>query len=219
MFTGLVETTGVIQNVTKGNKSYRLFVEPRNKSFTAALGDSISISGVCLTVEEIRGPVLVFRAVHETLQRSIFSGVRAGLEVNLERSLMVGGRLDGHFVLGHVDGVGVITNDRFEGDSLIRTIEVPQNLVPFMAEKGSVAIDGISLTIARSEGKNIAISIIPYSLQHTTMEKKKKGDSVNVECDVLARYIFQLQNSTPARQTENQAGNDSLYNKLERLGF
>jgi riboflavin synthase len=218
MFTGLVETTGTVVELQRGDKSVRIGIEPQRTPFELRLGDSVSVDGVCLTVEQVQGGRIVFCAVHETLNRSTLATLRTGQRVNLERSLQVNGRVDGHFVLGHVDAVGRIVRDSRVGESLVRTIGVPPALIPLLAQKGSVAIDGISLTIAASGIESFDVSLIPYSIQHTTMAHKAVGAAVNIECDVLARYITHfLKSSGGAHRAPQDSG--GLYTTLERLGF
>ena len=192
--------------------SISLSIRPDMKEFHVAEGGSVCVDGVCLTVEGFAGQALRFSAVLETLQRSTLKSVSPGRRVNLERSLRLGDRLDGHMVLGHVDGAGEIIKDREVGGSLLRTIRVPSGLSMFMAEKGSVAVDGISLTIAQVSGNEITISFIPATMQRTTMAGKSRGDQVNLECDVLARYLFRMVESG------GQPGS-SLLTKMEGLGF
>jgi riboflavin synthase len=217
MFTGLIETTGKIVSVT-GTKSGSLFgIKPKVPDFFVKEGDSVAIDGVCLTLESNDGAVLFFTAVRETLIRSTLSRAQCGRIVNLERALAVSGRIDGHFVLGHVDGVGRIANDRREGDSIVRRINVPHELCRFMSEKGSVAVDGVSLTISACSMSHIEISFIPYTLEKTGMNMKLPGDEVNIECDVLARYIARLLEIKPEQPYENKGG--SILDKMEGLGF
>jgi riboflavin synthase len=215
MFTGLVETTGVIKRIDRGDASVLLDVQPALQPYEAAIGDSIALNGVCLTVESLNGPAIRFRAVHETLQRSTLAFAKAGDEVNLERSLRLSDRLGGHLVLGHVDAVASIVRDRPVGDSILRTFRAPETIRMLLAEKGSVAVDGISLTIAECTADGFAVSLIPHTLSATTMKNKHAGDQVNIECDVLARYIFHL-----LKSGRIDAGTGpSLLSKLESGGF
>jgi riboflavin synthase len=227
MFTGLVETTGTIRNVARGGGSARITVAPARADFEVKPGDSVAINGVCLTLEEGAVGALTFRAVEETLIRSALSGIHAGDVVNLERAVRPVDRMGGHFVLGHVDGVGRIRDDERRGESLLRTIEVPADLIPFLAEKGSVTVDGVSLTIAGVGENAITLSLIPYSLDHTTMSRLRVGDRVNIECDVLARYMIHFLRTTgsqglprsPASTGDALPAGESLYDKLQRLSF
>jgi riboflavin synthase len=214
MFTGLIECLGTVSSVQQHGTSFVIAVKADCSDFEVAVGGSVSIDGSCLTVEKINGNLLYFSAVRETLLRTTLCNVHAGRRVNMERALQVGGRLDGHFVLGHVDGVGTIVSDYDAGGSVLRTIKVPEGLQKFMAEKGSVAIDGISLTIAKIIDEMIVISFIPATIKKTTMALKKSGDPVNLECDCLARYLKRLLEST-----DQKSSDEALLSKMERLGF
>jgi riboflavin synthase len=159
-----------------------------------------------------------FSAVLETLKRTTFGKNRKGKRVNLERALLVGGRVDGHYVLGHVDGIGTIKQDRELNGSTLRTITVPKELSHFFSEKGSVAIDGISLTIADTTPTDITISFIPHTLSVTTMSLKRPGNTVNLECDMIARYLAHLLHTMPHHQSE-ATSSQSLVSLMERSGF
>ncbi|MFP4416302.1 MAG: riboflavin synthase [Fibrobacterota bacterium] len=226
MFTGLIECLGTIAQVQKRQKSITLGLVPDTEDYAVAIGDSVAINGVCLTLESISGKMLFFTAVYETLRRTNLIDITSNQKVNLERALRLGDRLDGHIVQGHVDGVGRISHDKKAGVSLIRRIWIPPGLRPFMALKGSVAIDGISLTIAESTEEDIAVSLIPHTIGTTTMDIKRVGDLVNVECDVLARYIFQLLRGRRGMQMlsekppeQSSKDDQRLLSLLENLGF
>jgi len=218
MFTGLVETMGEVSGVRFYGKSVELCIKPDMAGFDVMHGASVAIDGVCLTLEKCGGGgELFFTAVSETLKRTTLARPSVGRRVNLERAMRADGRLDGHIVLGHVDGKGRIVSDEHVGVSIVRTIEVPEQLEMFMAEKGSVAVDGISLTIAKSEGRNISLSIIPATAAKTTMSIKKPGEEVNIECDVLARYLYKMVKSGGLYAERDN--DNSLLQKMERLGF
>ena len=189
MFTGIIETIGTVKSLQRGNKSLTLGILPDYDDYAVSVGGSVSVDGVCLTLESERGNVLSFTAVYETLEHTTLAQIKSGSRVNLERALRLGDRLEGHVVLGHVDGVGRIVTDRKSGDSVYRTIWVPVEFRKFMAHKGSVAIDGISLTIAETGDETITVALIPHTLSETTMSIKQPGHQVNIECDVFARYI------------------------------
>jgi riboflavin synthase len=218
MFTGLIETLGTIVSIDRKGTSVVLGIEPDCRPFEVNDGSSVSIDGVCLTVERKRGTILTFSAVRETLSRTSLNSCVMGRRVNLERALRLSDRLDGHLVLGHVDGLGSFLSDEDVQGSVLRTIAVPVELQPFMAEKGSVAIDGVSLTIAKSTADAMTVSIIPATLQRTTMQLKKTGDFVNLECDVVARYLYRFTKFNTANGSSSVESN-SLINKLERFGF
>jgi riboflavin synthase len=218
MFTGLIETLGTVVSIDRKGTSVVLGIEPDSSSFEVSDGGSVAIDGVCLTVERKRGSILNFSAVRETLSRTSLNSCVMGRRVNLERALRLSDRLDGHLVLGHVDGLGSILSDEDVQGSMLRTITVPVELQPLMAEKGSVAIDGISLTIAKNTVDTMTVSIIPATLQRTTMQLKKTGDFVNLECDVVARYLYRFTKFNTANGSSS-VESDSLINKLERFGF
>jgi riboflavin synthase len=214
MFTGLIETTGILREIHRNEKSIRMGIAPECKSFDVAIGASVAINGVCLTVESVAGSVIFFTAIYETLQRTSFTRILQGDSVNLERALLVNGRLDGHIVLGHVDAVGSIAGDTVVGNSIVRSIRMPENIRMFIAEKGSVAIDGISLTVAHCGDDVFDVALIPQTRRSTTMEKKRIGDEINIECDILARYLWRMQH-----YPENSRNTGALLDTLERSGF
>jgi|WetSurMetagenome_2_1015567.scaffolds.fasta_scaffold276709_1 riboflavin synthase len=223
MFTGLIETSGTIQDLRRSEQSLKIGVMAQCDDFVVSIGASVAINGVCLTLETSSGKNMFFTAVHETLRLTTLLKARPGDKVNLERAVLAGGRLDGHFVLGHVDAVGSIVADKYIGDSIVRTIRIPPELRKFLARKGSVAVDGISLTIADCSEEGIEISLIPRTLATTTMGTKKPGDEVNIECDVLARYIERMINQDTAgaglgKRVGSLPG-ASLIDTLERAGF
>ncbi len=215
MFTGLIETIGTIAAIKRGDRSATITIEPALKHFDVRIGDSVAINGVCLTVVAINGRKLEFNAISETLDRSSLSHKSNGSIVNMERALPASGRLDGHIVQGHVDGTGTMIRDERSGDSIYRWIKFPPELAPLLAEKGSVAIDGISLTIAKSTDSEIAVALIPHTIASTTMRDVKAGDIVNIECDVLARYIFRMLKYSG--QPENNG--PDLLSLMESSGF
>ena len=224
MFTGRIETLGVIKELRGGDKSVTIGVQANRPQFDVSVGASVAINGVCLTVEATAGAVIFFTAVRETLLRTTLIRAHAGEAVNLERALLASGRLDGHFVLGHIDAIGTIEVDRRIGEGVLRRIQTPRRLRKLLARKGSVAVDGVSLTIAECAEDAIEISLIPQTLKESTMGIKKTGDEVNIECDVLARYIERIVGSGALpdgeimRFDDNGAGG-SLLDKLERAGF
>jgi len=231
MFTGLIETTGVIVSIRPYGGALELCVRPDIVDFAVGVGASVAVDGVCLTLEKSDGGGrLFFTAVAETLGRAAIGKAQIGRRVNLERAMPANGRFDGHIVLGHVDAVGRIAADERAGVGLTRTIEVPDELYPLTAEKGSIAVDGISLTVAKAKRGSVSISLIPSTMAKTTMSEKRVGDGVNIECDVLARYIYGIigagavdagpidsKGMTDATSSINQQ--ETLINKLKRLGF
>ncbi|MDD5674530.1 MAG: riboflavin synthase [Chitinivibrionales bacterium] len=215
MFTGLIETAGAIEKLTHKAQSVELAIAVRSAEFTTGIGASVAVNGVCLTVETVMAAGgFTATAVAETLRRSTLGSARVGDTVNLERSLAAQGRFEGHIVLGHVDGVGKIIADKRAGESIERSFEIPEGIRKFVAEKGSVAIDGISLTVASKAGAAITVALVPHTLAHTTMAHKRPGDIVNIEIDILARYIETLLRSGAAKGPADKSFTAALENFL-----
>ncbi len=192
MFTGLVEATGTLLAVTHGERSARLTVQAPVVSEDAKLGDSIAINGCCLTVVAREGERLTFDAVPETLARTNLGALTPGSHVNLERPLAVGARLGGHFVQGHIDGVGIVRDVVPEENAVVIEIEVPAVLRKYFVEKGSVTVDGVSLTVAEVRADSFTVWTIPHTREITTLGLRVPGDRVNLECDLLGKYIERL---------------------------
>ena len=188
MFTGIIETTGTVQQVIVNGANHSFYIQsPLSGEFRA--DQSINHDGVCLTVEEIRGSSHKVTAISETLQKTNLAGWSAGTIVNIERCLPVNGRLDGHFVQGHVDGTGICV-DRVEKDGSSEfVIEFPKKFAELIIEKGSICLNGISLTAFNVEINRFTVAIIPYTLEHTNIKNLKPGDNVNLEFDMLGKYI------------------------------
>jgi riboflavin synthase len=193
MFTGLVEETGVVRSVEPGDEAIRLRVQAKVCAGDVRLGDSVAINGCCLTVVERRagrgGAVLAFDLLRETWERTNLSSVTAGSKVNLERSLAVGQRLGGHFVTGHIDGTGTITAWERRGNDHVLEIAAPRDVRRYVVFKGSVAVDGISLTVAAVTRGGFRIWIIPHTHEVTALNERKVGDRVNLEADMLGKYV------------------------------
>lgn len=193
MFTGIIQGTGTVIRISgdTGNRSAtRMEVDLREQARGLKEGDSVAVNGVCLTAACIRGTACTFEMVQETINCTALGHLQEGSSVNVERSLRVGDRLEGHFVLGHVDGTGTIS-DVIPEDAQVRLgVVVPRNMAAHMVQKGSVAVDGISLTITRMEGDKFWVSLIPHTLQATTLNVKKPGDTVNIETDILGKYVL-----------------------------
>jgi riboflavin synthase len=209
MFTGLIEETGVVISPPP-----RLKIRAR---FAGAIvrGDSIAVDGVCLTAKDVSSQTFSADVMPETLRRSTLEGLRTGSPVNLERALTVGDTLGGHLVTGHVDGTGSIRSIQPEGNALVYTISCAQTILVLLAEKGSVAIDGISLTILAVSSKCFSVSVIPYTRTTTTLKNRNPGDTVNIECDPLARYAM----NGMAKNTSRGNSNDTFLTTLKNHGF
>jgi riboflavin synthase len=188
MFTGIVEAVGILAEVKGTGGGFRVRIQTP-MSAEMKVGDSLAVNGVCLTVILIDGGYVLADVGPETSRVTTFGALQRGQEVNLERPMRVDGRLDGHFVLGHVDGVGVIEEIRAEGESRWLTIGFPPALAPFFIRKGSIAVDGISLTIAGLGERQFDVMVIPFTWANTTLKGLKKGDKVNLECDMIGKYV------------------------------
>jgi riboflavin synthase len=192
MFSGIVEALGTVAEVRAEPPGCRLIIRQARIAAETAVADSISVNGCCLTVVEAGGETFGFQAGPETLSRTNLGELRPGSPVNLERALAVGGRLGGHFVSGHVDAVGTLLEREDYGDWCTSWFSVPRNLARQMASKGSIAVDGISLTIVESLPDRFSVALIPYTLAVTTLGSLAPGGKVNLETDVLAKYVERL---------------------------
>ncbi len=191
MFTGIIEATGTIAEVKRTGDGFRIRVETSLAS-SLKLGDSVAVNGVCLTVMLIDGEQMLADIGPETARVTTLAGLQRGQQVNLERPLKSNGRVDGHFVLGHVDVVGTIEELRKEGSSHWITVEFPPAVAQYLVWKGSVALDGVSLTIAGLGERQFDVQIIPYTWSNTTLRSLRKGDKVNLECDVLGKHVARV---------------------------
>ena len=189
MFTGIVEEMGKIVRVEKGAKSSRLTVSGDKIFSDLKLGDSVATNGVCLTVTSFSKGIFTADVMNETLKRSNLGELRQGSMVNLERAMIANGRFGGHIVSGHIDGTGVITKIEQDDIAIWYTIRADRKIMKYIIEKGSVAIDGISLTIAKVTDNDFSVSLIPHTAKETVLGYKKTGDTVNLENDVVGKYI------------------------------
>ncbi|MPM74327.1 Riboflavin synthase [bioreactor metagenome] len=192
MFTGLVEEIGIVESISKSTKSARIAIKASTVLEGVKLGDSICTNGVCLTVTSFGGNRFTVDAMAETMRRSNLSNFQIGEEVNLERALRVGDRLGGHIVTGHIDGMGTISSYEKEDNAVWITISASKEILKYIVQKGSIAIDGVSLTVAYVDDSLLKVSIIPHTKDATTLIRKKVGIEVNLECDVVSKYIEKL---------------------------
>jgi riboflavin synthase len=192
MFTGLIQEVGMVQKAEKQGQDLRLTLQAPLLSPKVKLGDSVAVNGCCLTVVEIKTPLLAFQAVPETLNRTALGTIKEGARVNLELPLTLSDPLGGHFVQGHVDGVAEITAINQEGQGIRMAVKVPKDLSRYVVEKGSIALNGISLTVAALKGDQLEVALIPHTLQNTDLGSKKVGDPLHVEVDLLAKYVEKL---------------------------
>jgi riboflavin synthase len=189
MFTGIIETVGIVEGVELGDGLTRLVVDAQPIADGVELGDSVSVNGGCLTVTSIRDGRLSFEAVRETMERTSLGDLKAGARVNLERAVRAGDRLDGHIVQGHVDGVGTVRQMVREGNDVRLQIDCEPELADCVVEKGSIAIDGVSLTVAALSPSGFEVALIPHTLEVTTLGDRQPHDRVNLEVDVLGKYV------------------------------
>ncbi|HLJ54816.1 MAG TPA: riboflavin synthase [Chthonomonadaceae bacterium] len=194
MFTGLVEATGRVLDVERETRSARIRVCAPAVESLLAIGASVAVNGCCLTVVELSAAnhVVSFDAIPETMDRTNLGDLEPGDAVNLERPLAANARLDGHFVQGHIDGVGIIRTITPAENAVILEIEAPESLARYFVEKGSVAVDGVSLTVASVDGSRFTVWTIPHTRSVTTLGCRKVRDRVNLECDLIGKYIERL---------------------------
>ena len=188
MFTGIVEAVGTLSEVKGTGSGFRVRIKTA-LSAEMQVGDSLAVNGVCLTAILIDGDTVHADVGPETSRITTLGALQRGQEVNLERPLRAGGRFDGHFVMGHVDGIGVIDEIRAEGDSRWLTIGFPPALAALFIRKGSIAVDGISLTVAGLGDRQFDVMVIPFTWDATTLKAARKGDKVNLECDMIGKYV------------------------------
>ncbi|MDY6083685.1 MAG: riboflavin synthase [Dialister sp.] len=198
MFTGIVEEVGAIQDIQRTGLSCRLKIACHTVLEGTRIGDSIAVNGTCLTVTELESDAFWADMTPETLSRTSFSQARGGSRVNLERALRPIDRMGGHIVLGHVDTTGQIRDMKKSGNSVEIAITAGSQWMRYIALKGSVAVEGISLTVAKRERDSFMISLIPHTGMETTLLLKKPGDAVNIECDYLGKLVEQLMDKDPA---------------------
>lgn len=192
MFTGIVEETGNVHGIRKGSTRARLTITARNVLDGTKTGDSICVNGVCLTVTELTVNSFSMDVMPETMSRSSLGDLRVGSPVNLERALRLSDRLGGHLVSGHIDGTGRIATIREDENAIWYTIDTSPEIMRYIIDKGSVAIDGISLTVVNPQQKRFEVSVIPHSLKETNLHTRKTGDRVNIECDLIGKYVEKL---------------------------
>ena len=193
MFTGIIEGTGKIikiDNNTDRRSAVKMTVDLGKYSKGLKIGQSVALNGVCLTVTKLSKSRCDFEMIDETMKKTDLGNLTIGGKVNIERSLKVGDRMEGHFVLGHVDGVGTIEKIEKKPKEVKIWFKIPKNLSKFVVKKGSIAIDGISLTVVDVENNNASVCIIPHTIEVTNFKTKKTGDKVNIETDILGKYIL-----------------------------
>lgn len=192
MFTGIVERTGIVQSVASRGEGTVAKISCDMESKDLHVGESVAVNGVCLTVIGFVGDVFDVEMSPETRERSNLKDLKSGDYVNIERALTVGGRLGGHFVNGHVDGIAVLNNMRKYGDSMVFEIKADDNIMKYIVYKGSVAVNGISLTVSRVLKNAFEVTVLPYTIEQTNLAFAKPGDRVNIEVDIIGKYVEQF---------------------------
>ncbi|MDQ3866697.1 MAG: riboflavin synthase [Actinomycetota bacterium] len=192
MFTGIVRELGRVEGVERAEGGVRLCVRAPGTAARAAVGDSIALSGVCLTATAVDDSTVTFDAIPETVRRSSLGRLEAGAEVNVEPALRAGEPLGGHIVQGHVDGVGRVRGIEPEGDGKRLFVELPRGLERYCVEKGSIALEGVSLTVAAVGPRHVEIALVPHTLTATTLGRLRSGDRLNVEVDIVAKHVERL---------------------------
>jgi riboflavin synthase len=220
MFTGIIEGLGTIAGIRSSGQGKRLTVEADFSLDQSKIGDSLCVSGACLTAVKIDGKRFEVDVSPETLQITTFGQAKVGERLNIERALRLSDRIDGHLVSGHIDGVGTVKKRESLGNAIIVTIGVDTSLTQYMIAKGSVAMDGISLTINARESDNFSVSVIPYTAKLTTIGFKNKGDRVNIETDMIGKYVERFISGRPGRSKENRSNQASIdHAYLVKTGF
>lgn len=201
MFTGIIEEIGTVKNIQRNGSNSFIVIEARKVLEDVHLGDSIAVNGVCLTVTKTDGKIFQADVMNETLSRSSLGELRKGSKVNLERAMAANGRFGGHIVSGHIDGIGIITDIKNDGIAVWYTITADAHIMRYIVEKGSIAIDGISLTVARVTDRDFSVSVIPHTAEMTILSTKSKGQTVNLENDIIGKYVEKLMK--PAENSKN----------------
>lgn len=204
MFTGIIEEIGEIKSIKRGTKSAQLTIKGKIVTSDSKIGDSIAVNGVCLTATTINGDEFTADVMAESMRRTALGSLKAGSRVNLERAMAAGGRFGGHIVSGHIDGTGVVSKLEKEDNAVWVTIDTEAKILRYIIEKGSIAIDGISLTVAYVDDKCFKVSIIPHTASETTLLTKAPGDTVNLENDVIGKYVEKLI-STPISENKKES--------------
>ena len=217
MFTGIVEEMGVIKSIRKGASSAVLEIQAQVVLEDVHIGDSIAVNGVCLTATSFTPTTFTADVMHETLNRSSLANLRPGSRVNLERAMAANGRFGGHIVAGHVDGVGTVLQTRKDDNAIWYTIGAGPEVLRYVVEKGSITIDGISLTVAKVTDADFSISAIPHTVAVTVLQDRKPGDTVNLETDIIGKYVEKL--LIPQAQPTQKPTSNITREFLSRYGF
>jgi len=212
MFTGIIEEVGVVKNVTKGARSFSMCITADVIASDLRLGDSVNTNGVCLTVTEVSQSSFTVDVMPETMRKTNLGELKHSSPVNLERALQLSSRLGGHMVSGHIDGTGLISQMKKEDNAVWITVKTDPEILRYMIPKGSVSIDGISLTVVHVQEGSFDVSLIPHTMAMTTLREKKPGDTLNIECDLVAKYIEKF-----AGKANSESRIDTKF--LDKYGF
>lgn len=204
MFTGLIEEVGIIMKVERKGDDAIITISHSSVLDDLKLGDSISVDGVCLTITHMQAPNFNVEASAETFRRTTLGSKKPNQKVNLERALRLNERLGGHLVTGHIDGVAKISAIIQEGSSQKMTFQISRRITQYLVEKGSVSVDGISLTVNEVNGEHFSVNVIPYTVFHTTLASRRVGDEVNVETDIIGKYVEKLVAREPGKKVDVQ---------------
>lgn len=218
MFTGIVEEIGIIKHLSLSGHSGEIEIKARKVLEETKIGDSIAVNGICLTVTHLKPDGFKADVMPETINRSSLADLNAGSEVNLERAMATNGRFGGHIVSGHIDGTGIIESNVRDENAIRVTIGADKDIVNLIVEKGSVAIDGISLTVAEVSDNNFQVSIIPHTGGETTLLKRGIGEHVNIETDILGKYIQKLLRIESDESSKNMESELTI-EYLKEMGF
>lgn len=217
MFTGIIEEIGTVRRIERGAAGARLTIAAKTVLEGTKLGDSIATNGVCLTVVAMTADSFSADVMAESLRRSSLGALQSGSPVNLERAMPLNGRFGGHIVSGHIDGTGTIASQKREDNAVWLTVHTSTSLLRYIVEKGSIAIDGVSLTVAAVNQTGFSVSIIPHTGAQTILLDKKPGETVNLECDVIGKYVEKL--LTPYSPAEKSASSSITMEFLAQHGF
>lgn len=212
MFTGIVEELGIIENIEKKENAYSIKIKAKKVLEDVNIGDSICTNGVCLTVTDFLKDSFTVDVMPETIRQSSLKNIKKGSLVNLERALKATGRLGGHIVSGHIDGEGIIKEYKKEGNAWWISVEPEKRTLKYVIDRGSIALDGVSLTVAYVDEKLFKVSIIPHTSEETTLLKKGVGDTLNIECDLIGKYVEKILNFKNYEEKESKIDKGFLKN-------
>lgn len=204
MFTGIIEEIGKVERIQKDSRNCKLSIKASKILTDIHLGDSIAVNGICLTVTHFNHQAFTVDVMNETWSRTALTLLKNGSEVNLERALSVNGRLGGHVVTGHIDGTGKISSIKKDDNAVWYQINTQKEILDLIVEKGSITIDGISLTVAKVSKLNFSVSVIPHTLEQTILKSKQVGSTVNLENDILGKYVQKLMDNSPKSEISKE---------------